>query len=230
VVFAAVKNSVTRMPGNVEFKGKIDDIEGAKQKAEKIASEHLELEQDDVFFASPKNIRLKLRKEKDLITGKNKACLIAYKRDDVTGPKFSHYEITPVEDPVSLETVLKMSNGVLGKVEKKRDVYIVKRESLSARVHLDVVKGLRDYLEFEVIVPEGAKLLEVHAFADYLMEYFGVSEKDALPGAYFDLIPKEPEGDLEQSRDRPRKRKLDDGQKQTDVQKKDEDFEVVVLD
>lgn len=77
--------------------------------------------------------------------------MISYQRPDVTGPKFSKYVMTPVSDTETMTAVLHMSNGMLGKVEKLRDVYIVQRNSLKARVHVDDVNQLGSYLEFEVI-------------------------------------------------------------------------------
>lgn len=86
----------------------------------------------------------------DRDTNAETACLVAYQRPDVVGPKFSKYVLSAVPDPASLEAALAMSNGILGKVEKQRDVFIASRKNLKARIHIDVVKHLGTYMEFEV--------------------------------------------------------------------------------
>lgn len=52
------------MPGNIEVKARLADIEEALQRALLISDEHIKLEQSDTFFDTPKECRLKLRHEK----------------------------------------------------------------------------------------------------------------------------------------------------------------------
>lgn len=66
------------------------------------------------------------------------------------GPKTSNYVMSSVADPLTMRQVLEMSNGNIGTVEKMRNAYIVRRGGITARVHLDKVKSLGDYIEIEV--------------------------------------------------------------------------------
>lgn len=76
--------------------------------------------------------------------------LIAYDRRDTTGPKVSHYIMTHVEEGDEMEELLGMSNGTIGKVAKKRFVYMAQRNGLTARLHIDEVADLGNFFEFEV--------------------------------------------------------------------------------
>ncbi|ODM96815.1 hypothetical protein Ocin01_09873 [Orchesella cincta] len=177
------------MPGNIEIKAKITNLSELTERAKAISEEHIPLQQCDTFFNAPTTgCRLKLRCEEKLLVGEKSACLVAYNRPDVTGPKFSHYVLSPVSDPATMEEALTMSNGAIGKVEKKRDAFIVKRNGLTARVHLDNVKGLGEFLEFEVIVENDSQLPEANSIAEYLSTYFGISDEDRIPGAYWNLL------------------------------------------
>lgn len=88
----------------------------------------------------------------DETTGETRSMLIAYERPDVTGPKFSYYILSNIPDPASMEDLLDLSNGTIGKVVKDREVFIVTKGDLTARVHLDDVKDLGEFLEFEVTI------------------------------------------------------------------------------
>ncbi|CAL8115069.1 unnamed protein product [Orchesella dallaii] len=176
------------MPGNIEVKAKIHNLNQLSNKGQQISEERFVLEQCDTFFNAPTGCRLKLRSETHIVTGKTTACLVAYERPDVTGPKFSNYVLTPVPDPVTMEKALTMSNGSIGQVKKLREVHIVKRNGLTARVHFDNVADLGDFLEFEVIVEHDCELAEANSMAEYLSNFFGISEEDRIPGAYWDLL------------------------------------------
>lgn len=76
--------------------------------------------------------------------------LISYERPNVIGPKASLYFKTAVPDPEALEMILNHSYGILGVVEKNRTVYIVERNGMKARVHIDKVTDIGEAIEFEV--------------------------------------------------------------------------------
>ncbi len=66
---------------------------------------------------------------------------------------YIRYYMCPVADGDLLLKTLEPALGVKGKVVKDRKVYLIqwdKQPLLTARVHLDRVKDLGDYLEFEV--------------------------------------------------------------------------------
>lgn len=72
--------------------------------------------------------------------------LIAYKRADEIGPKMSSYEKFPTNNPKQLEETLRKALPVIGTVRKVRKLYEVGK----ARIHLDNVEGLGNFMEFEV--------------------------------------------------------------------------------
>ncbi|MBK7190771.1 MAG: class IV adenylate cyclase [bacterium] len=74
--------------------------------------------------------------------------LIYYRRADAVGPKESFYTIAPVEDPDALRRALTLALGAVGRVRKRRTLYLVGR----TRVHLDRVEGLGEFLELEVVL------------------------------------------------------------------------------
>ena len=56
----------------------------------------------------------------------------------------------PVAEPTRLRDALAASCGLIGRVRKRRVVYLVGR----TRVHLDCVDGLGDFLELEVVLSD----------------------------------------------------------------------------
>jgi adenylate cyclase class 2 len=99
------------------------------------------LKQRDTYY-NVKAGRLKLREAE----GKE-AELIFYERDEASSAGMeSRYEIFPVTDP-SLKDLLAKALGVKTIVEKVRRLLKLK----NARIHLDEVKGLGSFLEFEVV-------------------------------------------------------------------------------
>ena len=130
------------MARNLEFKAKVND----PSSLEKVFKDHGavfidDLRQTDTYF-SVQNGRLKFRE----ILGKGSE-LIFYKRDETsTVGMCSDYDILPVSD-LSLKDFLANSFGVKTIVEKERK--LLKLEN--ARIHIDYVIGLGDFLEFEVV-------------------------------------------------------------------------------
>ena len=57
-----------------------------------------------------------------------------------------------------------------------------------ARIHLDEVEDLGNFLELEVMLQEGQRVEDGMAIANELMEKLGVKKKDWIAGAYIDLI------------------------------------------
>jgi len=135
------------MPQNLEIKAIIQDAEHLafmKAAARRLSgSEASVLNQRDIYFNSEKS-RLKLRIENE------RGFLIAYERPNTMGPKKSCYKISPVPDPVTMEEVLTLSNGIKGEVKKVRELSILELDGLTVRVHIDRVELLGDFLEFEV--------------------------------------------------------------------------------
>ena len=166
------------MPRNVEIKAHIESVEALEPRAAAIANEGpIEIEQDDTFFRCG-NGRLKLR-----VLGSDKGELIFYRRSDQPGPKESFFLRAPTSAPEVLREALALAYGEIGRVRKRRTLYLVGR----TRVHLDRVEGLGDFLELEVVLDENESLEAGEKEAHGLMERLGIRASQLIEGAYVDL-------------------------------------------
>jgi predicted adenylyl cyclase CyaB len=130
------------MPINLEFKASIFSLQGAKDRSINIGAVHLTtLNQIDTYF-NTNNGRLKLREIND-----SEAQLIYYERQENALDRWSNYGIYEVQDLKPLKDLLTKAYGVKVVVTKERDVYIHK----NARIHIDKVEKLGEFIEFEVI-------------------------------------------------------------------------------
>ncbi len=135
------------------------------------------LVQTDTYF-HVKRGRLKLREfEKD------KAELIFYTRKEKVGPRLSAYTILSISDAKKTKEFLKKAFGVSVIVRKTRHVYYYKEE---ARIHIDKVKGLGMFIEFEVFCEGGKKNAAV--LYNNLVKIFEIKKKDIIRYSYADLI------------------------------------------
>ncbi|XP_077956948.1 uncharacterized protein LOC144406136 isoform X2 [Gasterosteus aculeatus] len=169
------------MPSNVEIKAKVSDPTRFAEKAAELSqSEGTIIRQHDTFF-NCSHARLKLR---DFMNGTGQ--LIFYERPDTDGPKLSRYSISPTSDPLSLRAVLSGALGVKGEVRKERRLFVVGQ----TRIHLDVVEGLGNYMELEVVMRPQQTVEDGQQVAEELMEQLGVSTESLVTGAYVDLLLK----------------------------------------
>lgn len=167
------------MPSNIEIKARLGRLADIEPTVARLATEGpVEIVQDDCFFPCP-NGRLKLRAFADG-TGE----LIQYARSDAQGPKESSYVRSPTASPDTLREALGRALGQLGRVRKRRTLYLVGR----TRVHLDEVEGLGPFLELEVVMAEDEPLSAGVAEADALMQALGVGPHQLVEGAYMDLL------------------------------------------
>jgi len=167
------------MARNVELKARVVDLSAVEACARSIADRGpFDLTQDDTFFACA-NGRLKLRE-----LAPDRGELIFYRRPDVAGPKVSEYVITPTPSPAAMRETLGRALGVIGRVRKRRRLYLVE----GTRVHLDRVEGLGSFLELEVVLAESQSATDGERVALRLLPVLGVSEQDLVEGAYVDLL------------------------------------------
>lgn len=170
------------MPTNIEIKARVTSVEALLPVVASLADARPEhVAQDDTFFVCP-NGRLKLR-----VLDDEYGVLIFYRRADQLGPKSSFYIHLETADPEGLRSVLALAYGEAGRVRKHRMVFKIGQ----ARVHLDRVEGLGEFLELEVAVgdkmgPEAA-ISEAHR----LVAAFGIEESALVTGAYIDLLKAE---------------------------------------
>jgi len=167
------------MPRNIEIKARAADLADLEQRVKSLAPHHSEqLSQDDTFFRSTSG-RLKLR-----VLAQQQGELIFYQRLDSAGPKTSFYVHSPTSDPDGLREALSLAHGQIGRVRKQRMVYLVGR----ARIHLDEVEGLGNFVELEVVLADDEPVDAGEAEAHRLMQALGIQESDLLGVAYLDLL------------------------------------------
>jgi hypothetical protein len=109
------------MARNVEIKTKIEELAPLLERVKAVAdSGPIEIDQDDTFFRCPSG-RLKLRE-----LSSSEGQLIFYERPDCAGPKESRYFICPTTQPRSLRETLTWALGMVGRVRKRRLLYLVR--------------------------------------------------------------------------------------------------------
>lgn len=167
------------MARNIEIKARVADIEALTTKVSAIADQGpIEILQDDTFFACTAG-RLKLR---TFSAGEGE--IIFYRRNDQLGPKESFYVRSPTSVPETVREVLSLAYGQVGRVQKRRTLFLVGR----TRVHLDRVSGLGDFLELEVVLdedePSEAGVREAHGVLAQLF----LEPPQLIAGAYVDLL------------------------------------------
>jgi predicted adenylyl cyclase CyaB len=118
--------------------------------------------------------------------GPHHAQLVYYQRPDISGPKHSEYHIFETDNPSVLKDILTRAYGVRGVVSKVRYLYMLGQ----TRLHLDVVHGLGEFLELEVVLQPGQADAEGQAIATRLMQQLGIAEQDLIQSAYMDLLEK----------------------------------------
>ena len=170
------------MPRNVEIKARIDTVDALAPRVASLASEgpH-EIVQDDTFNRCESG-RLKLR-----AFSATEGELIFYRRADSAGPKESFYLRSPTSSPDSLRESLTLAWGEVGRVLKRRTLYLVGR----TRVHLDRVEGLGHFVELEVVLDDAEPLdAGVHE-AQVLMARLGITPSQLVDTAYVDLLARQ---------------------------------------
>lgn len=165
------------MPVNLEFKASVFSLDGVKNIAIGLSATHLiTLYQTDTYFNTNKG-RLKLREN-----NVDEAQLIYYERGENSSDRWSHYKIYNVQDFSLLKELLMNAYGVKVVVKKERDVFMYK----NARIHVDKVENLGDFIEFEVIhesdVTKSSELLEFlrSSFESEISKVFLESYSDIL--------------------------------------------------
>jgi len=167
------------MAMNIEIKARVRDSDQLRGRAAALSGSAGEvLQQEDIFFNVPVG-RLKLRTQSP-----EAGQLIFYQRNDIAGPKSSHYHIFSTTNPAGLQAVLAQSLGVRGVVRKQRWLFLVGQ----TRIHLDEVVGLGNFMELEVVLRDGQPAGEGIAIAQDLMKQLGIRADDLITGAYIDLI------------------------------------------
>jgi len=126
--------------------------------------------------------RLKLR-----IIGDKTFCrrgtLIFYDRKEKTGKRVSNYLLAETGNPAELDSIMRKLYNVLVIVDKKREIYTTN----NVRIHIDKVRGLGNYLEFEILFNS---IREATKTMNELITLFGLEEHTFIKCSYSDLLLK----------------------------------------
>ncbi len=167
------------MSRNIEIKARYDDPETALEKIKKLSCTFVGLDkQKDTFFHVADG-RMKLRESS--LSGAN---LIPYLRKNQPGPRPSEYMLVPVPDASKFKRLMERILGVAAVVEKERHIYLYQ----NVRIHLDRVKHLGTFIEFEAVLDENHSDADGKKKIEFLMSHFGITPKDLVAEAYVDLL------------------------------------------
>jgi predicted adenylyl cyclase CyaB len=165
------------MPRNLEIKASIKSVQDVERIAKRIGAVYQgELHQRDTYFVVAHG-RLKLREIND-----TQAELIYYKREEKTAQRWSDYLVVSISNPSILRESLSQALGVRVVVVKQRRLYLFQ----NARIHIDTVRGLGKFLEFEVVVKKGES--QARSLLKKLLQNFSLKASNLLLASYSDLF------------------------------------------
>lgn len=167
---------------NIEIKATLKDIETARSICKIIGKWHDTQDQTDTYYLV-KNGRFKYR---EIYGCPNQNALIPYLRSDELGPKKSDYVFlrTDKEDISKTKELLEKVLGIDVIVSKTREIYLVG----NVRIHLDLVKDLGTFIEFEAVYTESDNVKEQENKINILMNIFRVNQEDLIKCSYIDLM------------------------------------------
>jgi len=182
------------MSENIEIKARYADLRKAARIARRLgARPHGVERQRDTYFVVPPNrarqgARLKLRERWMTLTNGSQewsgAQLIPYLRPSVAAPKRSRYSVLAVEDGWILRSLFSEILGVASVVEKRRAIYLLG----NVRIHLDRVRGLGSFIEFEAVVGKGRNTrVRSKAQVESLIREFGIRPSDLITASYAEM-------------------------------------------
>lgn len=165
------------MPQNLELKARISSVSEAVHAAHRLKAQTKGiLQQHDIYYKVSRG-RLKLR-----IINDRSAELIFYRRPNKKGNRYSDYFVLPVSNARLTNELCTAAFGQKVVVGKKRRLFLYK----NSRIHIDEVRGLGTFVEFEVLVKHGIrqaqKLLEV------LSTEFVIKQTAVLAFSYSDML------------------------------------------
>ena len=160
------------MGKNIEIKARCRDLKKIRKLLKQLPARLEGADRQTDTFFSVADGRLKLRES--ALYG---ALLIPYVRSNSKGPKASEYTLIQTPEVLKTKELFSRILGVRGIIEKKREIYIYK----NVRIHLDQVKNLGAFIEFEAVVSPHDNESTSHSNIDYLMNYLQIAEKDCSP-------------------------------------------------
>ena len=166
---------------NLELKAYYPDHVKAREIAFMLgAREEWTRVQTDTYF-SVRIGKLKIRQCQD-----EPAELIFYDRPETPEEKISNYLIYSTLDGNYLLTLLKSALSVRIVVQKIRTLFLCE----NIRIHLDDVKNLGKFIEFEGVISPGHNLEVTEQRLSYLKNKFAIKSHDLLSEGYFEMLNK----------------------------------------
>lgn len=165
----------------VELKARYEDLGKARALlagAEQVAT----VKQVDTYFALGER-RLKLR----ALMGTNEGQLVYYERPDASAVKESRVLLTTVPDAKAVLEILTHVFPVKAEVRKTREIYRFQ----GVEVHLDTVRGLGKFLEFEKVLGDESEREEGRKHLEALKAYFQIPDEDLMAASYSDFFVSE---------------------------------------
>jgi len=170
---------------NVELKAVRKNLAADRARCRKLGAEFAgRLTQRDTYFKVERG-RLKLREQRP-----GEAQLIAYLRPDESRARICDYRLVSAPQPAALRAALASCLGVVAEVRKIRELYLYR----GVRIHLDRVRGLGSFIEFEAVVTPGRTARWGRRMIRELSEAFEIDADDTVPDSYVDLVRSRNEG------------------------------------
>ncbi len=162
----------------VELKARYEDL--GKARALLSGAEHVgTFRQVDVYFSLGER-RLKLR----CVDGHRDGQLVHYERRDEAGVKESRVLLAELPDAAAVLEILRLTFPVQAEVRKTRDIYRFQ----GVQVHLDDVRGLGKFIEFEKVLASESEREEGRKQLESLRSYFQIPQEDLMASSYSDLL------------------------------------------
>jgi predicted adenylyl cyclase CyaB len=175
---------------NLEIKCSYPDHRGA----ERLVRDHLQadfsatlIQTDTYFNIHPGRLKLRrIQQRSSVKEGREEECyeLISYRRPNRRSARTSSYKILPIADGPAALSFFTAALGIKVRVDKVRKFHV--KDNL--RIHLDTVRGLGKFLEFELIVSPGHSLAQCRRQMDRLITLFRIAASDLIPDSYSDLL------------------------------------------
>ena len=162
----------------VELKARYEDL--GKARALMAGSEHVgTFRQVDTYFSTGER-RLKVRS----VAGSREGRLVYYERPDQGGVKESRVLLAPLPDVATVLEILKRILPVQAEVRKTREIHRYR----GVQVHLDTVKGLGKFIEFEKVLGDESEREAGRLELETLRKYFQIPDEDLMASSYSDLV------------------------------------------
>ena len=162
---------------NLEIKARINDINKPPILLKKIGAKFINRgRQIDTYYVVP-NGKFKLRK----FNQKN-GNLIFYERKENLNPRWSNYFTFHISEPDKFNKFLQQIFPIQIVIDKIRIFYRYK----NARIHLDKVINLGNFIEIEAEVKNGE--LQAKKLMRELLKYLKIPKKDFIKKSYSDLL------------------------------------------